>query len=155
MFRKVYENPYTHLGRPTIQWVCCWLGEGMCCFRVGTCESLSTETEGNIRAYTYCTNGPISNPVTCLGRLRVSPRSWVVQCLCQVVLASLVVFHYAWCLDFDKTRFTPFRTLQQTSPQERSEWVLGLSHTILLIIDSLLPRSQLTNLGHQNRGTRK
>ena len=30
------------------------------------------------------------------------------------------------------------------SLQERSEWVLGLSHTILLIIDSLLPMAELS-----------
>ncbi len=29
-------------------------------------------------------------------------------------------------------------------PQERSEWVLGLSHTILLIIDSLLPMAEMS-----------
>lgn len=35
-------------------------------------------------------------------------------------------------------------TQEREAEEERSEWVLGLSHTILLIIDSLLPMAELS-----------
>ncbi|CAE8651694.1 unnamed protein product, partial [Polarella glacialis] len=59
--------------------------------------------------------------------------------------ASSVGWVGQWSMALPSRRLTGKRSMdEKEAEEERSAWVLGLSHTILLITDSLLPTASLT-----------
>lgn len=70
----------------------------------------------------------------------LSPFSLVRNCRFQSGACSQLKSFKVSLLDHDPCCYFAVRSVsERDAEEERSEWVLGISHTILLIIDSLLP----------------
>lgn len=109
--------------------------------REGGLWHLSTQDRFEPVTYSLYVNGfSFSTPDGLEASVSLSPFSLVRNCRFQSGACSQLKSFKVSLLDHDPCCYFAVRSIcEREAEEERSDWVLGISHTILLITDSILP----------------
>eukprot|EP00927_Polykrikos_kofoidii_P058845 TRINITY_DN5361_c2_g1_i1.p1 TRINITY_DN5361_c2_g1~~TRINITY_DN5361_c2_g1_i1.p1 ORF type:complete len:415 (-),score=40.32 TRINITY_DN5361_c2_g1_i1:247-1383(-) len=99
----------------------------------------------SVTFHLYVNGFAFSTPDGQEASVSLSPFSYVRNCRFQSGECARLKSFKVQLLDEDPCCYFAMKTLcDREAEEERSDWVLGISHTILLITESLLPRFSLT-----------